>query len=143
MWVVNGKTYTPKEGLAQISGHPHRDDGTGQVMLVTSQVDDLVEKWSAEQQEGIAEKVITIKASGEEYLLSPLPDGRYVKFPYIDGIPLLPGAPNATEAGCTCSPERNNYGRGYRHTDDGVEMAVKDDCPVHLRVSGPADPDSE
>ena len=146
-WLVNEKTYDPKEGFAQISGHPHRDEGSGQVMPVTSQIDDLVEKWATEQQEtggrSASGDMIRVKTDDEEYVLLPWPAGGYIKLPYVAGMPLLPGARNATEAGCTCSPERNNYGRGYRHGDDGVEVAVKDDCPVHLRIEGPIDPDQQ
>lgn len=141
VWQVDGKTYEPKEGFAQISGHPHRDEGSGRTTPLTSQIDDLVEKWSTEQP--TSKDPIRVKTDDEEYVLLPWSEGTYLRLPYVAGMPLLPGAPNATEAGCTCSPERNNYGRGYRHADDGVEMAVKDDCPVHLRVSGPADPDGE
>lgn len=133
-----------KQGLASIQGHPHRDEGSGQTVPMTAEIDDLVEKWTAEQRDGgrsASEDITRIKTDDEEYALLPWPDGTYVKLPYVAGIPLLPGALNATEAGCTCSPERNNYGRGYRQTDDGVEMVVKDDCPVHLRVEGPPDPD--
>lgn len=142
VWLVDGETYAPKQGRAQICGHPHRDAGSGRTTPLTSQIDDLGDEWSAEQP--ASRNPIRVKTDDEEYVLLPWSEGTYLRLPYVAaGVPLLPGAPNAIEAGCTCSPERNNYGRGYRHADDGVEMTVEDDCPVHLRVSGPAGPDSE
>lgn len=147
VWMIDKEMRTPKEAFAQIQGHPHRDEGSGKTMPMTAQIDDLVENWATEEQEtgeqSASRDMIRIKADDEEYVLLPWGEGTYVKLPYVAGVPLLPGAPNATEAGCTCSPERNNYGRGYRWGDDGVEVAVKDDCPVHLRVEGPVDPDQQ
>jgi hypothetical protein len=81
-----------------------------------------------------------VKTDNEEYTLLPLSEGIFVKLPFIEGRPLLPGRPDAVEAGCTCNPERNNYGFGHPY-DDGVQMVVKDDCPIHPHVTGPADPD--
>jgi hypothetical protein len=149
VWVIDEEMHTTKEAFAQIQGqgHPHRDEGSGEAMPMTAQIDDLVEKWATEEQETgeqpAPRDMIRVKTDDEEYVLLPWPGGTYVKLPYVAGAPLLPGAPNATEAGCTCSPERNNYGRGYRPRDDGVEMVVEDDCPVHLKVEGPADPDQQ
>jgi len=145
--VLKEGTLLPERSVAQIQGHPHRDEGSGQTTPIMSQIDDLVEEWATEQQDTGdqpgSEDIIRVKTDDEEYVLLPWSEDTYLKLPYVNGMPLLPGAPKATDAGCSCDPERNNYGRGYRHADDGVEMAVKDDCPVHLRVSGPADPDSE
>lgn len=147
VWTMDQKTLTPKRSFASIQGHPHRDGSGVQTTPIMSEIDDVVEKWTTEQQEtggrSPSVDIIRVKTDDEEYVLLPWSEGTYVKLPYVAGMPLLPGAANATEAGCTCDPERNNYGRGYRHGDDGVEMAVKDNCPVHLRVKGPADPDSE
>lgn len=146
-WIVDEQMRTTNEAFAQIQGHPYRDEGGGEAMPITAQIDDLAEKWATEEQETgeqpASRDIIRVKTDDEEYLLLPWPDGTYVRLPYVAGAPLLPGAPNATEAGCTCSPERNNYGRGYRWGDDGVEVAVEDDCPVHLRVEGPVDPDQQ
>jgi hypothetical protein len=147
VWMIDEEMRITKVAFAQIQGHPHRDAGREKTMPMTAQIDDLVEKWAPEEQEAgehsASRDMIRIKTEDEEYVLPPWPEGTFVKLPYVAGAPLLPGAPNATEAGCTCSPERNNYGRGYRWGDDGVEMAVEDDCPVHLRVEGPVDPDQQ
>jgi len=141
VWMIDEEMRNTKEAFAQIQGHPHRDEDSRETMPMTAQIDDIVDKSATEDQEtgerSTSRDMIRVKTDDEEYVLLPWPDGTYVKLPYVAGAPLLPGAPNATEAGCTCSPERNNYGRGYRRGDDGVEMAVKDDCPVHLRVEGP------
>lgn len=147
VWMIDEEMRPTKAAFAQIQGHPHRDEGSGETMPMTAQIDDLVEKKATEKQEtgeqSASSDMIRVKTDDEEYVLLPWPEGTYVKLPYVAGAPLLPGAPNATEAGCTCSPERNNYGRGYRRGDDGVEMAVEDDCPVHLKVKGPVDPDQQ
>ncbi|MDQ3901783.1 MAG: hypothetical protein M3319_15530 [Actinomycetota bacterium] len=147
VWMIDEEMRTTREAVAQIQGHPYRDAGSGETMPMTAQIDDLVEKWATEEQEtgeqSASRDMIRVTTDDEEYVLLPWPEGRYVKLPYVAGAPLLPGAPNATEAGCTCSPERNNYGRGYRRGDHGVEMAVEDDCPVHLKVEGPGDLDQQ
>jgi hypothetical protein len=143
VWRIDEKTRTTKQALAQIQGYPHRDEGSGDIMAMTAQIDDLIEGRPTEQQEtgedSASRSMIRVRTDAEEYVLLPWSEGMYLKLPYVAGAPLLPGAPNATEAGCTCSPEQNNYGRGYRPRDDGVEMAVKDDCPVHVKVEGPMD----
>jgi hypothetical protein len=144
VWMIDEEMRTTKEAFAQIQVHPHREEGSGETMPRTAKIDDRVEKWVTKEQEteeqSAPRDMIKVKTDDEEYVLLPWPEGTYVKLPYVAGAPLLPGAPNATEAGCTCSPERNNYGRGYRPRDDGVEMVVEDDCPVHLRLEGPVDP---
>jgi hypothetical protein len=53
---------------------------------------------------------------------------------------ILPGSDEAIAAGCTCSPERNNYGFGSLQPNDHVMLIVRDDCPVHELISGPVDP---
>ena len=44
-----------------------------------------------------------------------------------------PGSRAAIEAGCTCSPETNNHGRGVGGIP-GV-WAVAQDCPFHRRAA--------
>jgi hypothetical protein len=111
------------------------------------EIDDFMEESANEQQEAgessASKEIIRVKTADEEYVLLPWPDGTYVKLPYVAGMPLLPGAPNATKAGCICDPERNNHGRGYQRNEDGVEMAIEDDCPVHARVEGVVDPNQQ
>jgi hypothetical protein len=147
VWVMDNEMRTTKRALARIQGHPHLDEGSGETTPLTMKVDDVIEKWAAEEEEAgedsAAWDMIRIKTDDEEYVLLPWSEDTYLKLPYVARMPLLPGARNATEAGCTCDPERNNYGRGYMWKDDGVEMVVKDDCPVHLRVKGPIDPDQQ
>jgi hypothetical protein len=41
---------------------------------------------------------------------------------------LVPGSDQAIAAGCTCSPERNNYGRGIDQPDGHVILIVADHC---------------
>jgi hypothetical protein len=147
IWVMDEKMRTTKQGLAQVQGHPHRDEGSGETVPVTAEIDDLVDEWATEQQEAgessASKDIVRVKTDDEEYVLLPWSEDTYIKLPYVAGMPLLPGAPKATEAGCTCDPERNNYGRGYQRNEDGVQMVIKDDCPVHLKVEGPVDPDAE
>lgn len=93
----------------------------------------------ASQTAGVS--VATLRSSeGEEYLLLPLSDGAFVKFSVANGVPILPGTPNAVEVGCFRSPKRNNYGRVYTRGDD-VQMIVREGCPVHLKRCGPVDPE--
>jgi hypothetical protein len=141
VWVMDGKMQIQKQALASIQGHPHRDEGSRQTTPLTMEVDKVAEKWAEENPAPI--NIIKVKTHNEEYVLVPWPEGTYVKLPYVAGRPLLPGAPNATQAGCTCDPERNNYGRGYQRNEDGMEMVVKDGCPVHLRVEGPVEPNQQ
>jgi hypothetical protein len=147
VWIMDDKMCIQKQALASIQGHPHRDEGSGQTRPLTMEIDNVAEKWAIEQQEAeessASKDIIRVKTDDDEYVLVPWSEGTYVKLPYVAGRPLLPGASNATEAGCTCDPERNNYGRGYQRNEDGVEMVVKDDCPVHLQVEGPVDPDQQ
>ncbi|MGH4011160.1 MAG: hypothetical protein ACRDTH_23870 [Pseudonocardiaceae bacterium] len=135
------KTFAVMETYAIVQGHPHRDERTRALTPVTAQADDILEKWTADQQDGGMGLTPMRSLEGEEYLLLPFSDGTFIKFLLIAGIPMLPGAPEAVAAGCACDPDRNNYGRGYKRGDD-VQLVVKDDCPVHLKVEGPVDPDS-
>ena len=145
VWIVDDKMHFRKQALASIQGHPHRDEDSGPTIPLTAEIDDVAEEWATEQQEAgdssSSKNIIRIKTDDEEYVLLPWSECTHVKLPYVAGMPLLPGAPNATEAGCTCDPEQNNYGRGHQRNEDGIEMVVKDDCPVHLRIEGPVDPD--
>ena len=77
-------------------------------MPLTSQIDDLVEKWAADQpKEGTGKAgPIRVKTDDEEYMLLPYSDDRFVKPIFIDGVPLLPGSRFAVDAGCICDPER-------------------------------------
>jgi hypothetical protein len=147
VWIVDDKMRFRKQALASIQGQLHRDEDSGQAPPLTMEIDDVVEESATEQhragESSASKEIIRVKRSDEEYVLLPWSEGTYVKLPYVAGRPLLPGAPNATEAGCTCDPERNNHGRGYQRNEDGVEMVVEDDCPVHLRVEGPVDPDQQ
>jgi hypothetical protein len=147
VWIMDDKMQIQKQAFASIQGHPHRDEGSRQTTPLTMEIGRVAEKWATEQREAkessAPRDIVKVKTHDEEYVLVPWPDGAYVKLPYVAGRPLLPGAPNATRAGCTCDPERNNYGRGYQQNEDGVEMVVKDGCPVHLRVEGPLEPDQQ
>jgi len=144
VWIVDEKMRFRKRALASIQGQLHRDEDSGQAPSLTVEIDDFVEESATDQQEAgessASKEIIRVKTADEEYALLPWSEGTYVKLPYVAGMPLLPGAPNATKAGCTCDPERNNHGRGYQRNEGGVEMAVDNDCPVHLRVEGPVDP---
>ena len=147
VWIVDDTMRVRKQALASIQGQLHPDEGSGQAPSLTTQIDDVVQESATEQQEvgesSASQEIIRVKTADEEYVLLPWSEGTYVKLPYVAGMPLLPGAQHAIEAGCTCDPERNNYGRGYQRTEDGVEMVVEDDCPVHFRVEDPVDPDQQ
>lgn len=46
--------------------------------------------------------------------------------------PYNPGAPEAVEAGCICSPERNHHGRGELiNAGANTRWHVDADCPIH------------
>jgi hypothetical protein len=146
VWIVDDKMRFRKQALASIQGQLHRDEGRGQTPPLTMEIDDVVQESATEQEAGesaASKEILKVKTVDEEYVLVPWSEGTYVKLPYVAGMPLLPGARNAIEAGCTCDPERNNYGRGYQRNEDGVEMVVDDDCPVHLRVEDPVDPEQQ
>jgi hypothetical protein len=147
VWIVDDKMRVRNQALASIQGQLHRDEGSGQAPPLTTEIDDVVQESATEQQEAressSSQEIIKVKTADEEYVLLPWSEATYVKLPYVAGMPLLPGARHAIEAGCICDPERNNYGRGYQRTEDGVEMVVEDDCPVHLRVEGPVDPNQQ
>lgn len=53
---------------------------------------------------------------------------------------VFPGSDEAIAAGCTCNPDRNNYGFGSLQPNDHIILIVRDDCPIHELVSGPVDP---
>jgi len=38
--------------------------------------------------------------------------------------------------------KRKNYSRGYLR-NDGIQMVIKGGCPLHPKIDGPVDPDSE
>jgi hypothetical protein len=147
VWIVDEEMRIRKQALASIQGQLHHDEGRAQAPPLTMEIDDVAEEPATEQQETeenlASAEIIRVKTADEEYVLLPWSEGTYVKLPYVAGMPLLPGAPNATKAGCTCDPERNNYGRGHQRNEDGVEMVVEDSCPVHLRVEGSVDPDQQ
>ena len=142
----NQKTLAVWGGFAIVQGHPHRDEGSGKTAPLISEIDDLVEKWASEQQEAegrsASPNLIRVTTDYEDYMLLPLTDGKYAKLAFAGGRPLLPGHPNAVKAGCICDPVRNNHGWGRRH-ESGVQVVIKDGCPVHPKVTGPVDPDSE
>lgn len=47
----------------------------------------------------------------------------------------MPCSELARKAGCTCDPEKNNHGRGYRYRD-GWGYEIASDCPLefHQRI---------
>src|SRR5436305_12217561 len=98
--VLKGGTLLPERSVAQIQGHPHRDEGSGQTTPIMSQIDDLVEEWATVQQDTGdqpgSEDIIRVKTDDEEYVLLPWSEDTYLKLPYVNGMPLLPGAPKAT-----------------------------------------------
>ncbi len=147
MWIQNERTLALSGGFAIVQGHPHRDEGDSTTRPATSEIDDLVEKWAAEQRgveggSGMSD-LIRLSSNEGEYVLVPMSDGKFVKFALADGtLQFLPGSPDAVTAGCICDPGRNNYGRGYLR-DDGVQMVIKDGCPLHPKIDGPVDPDGE
>jgi hypothetical protein len=142
----NQKTLAVRGDFAIVQGHPHRDEGSGNTAPMISEIDDLVEKWASEQQgaqgRSTSPSLIRVKTDHEDYMLLPLTDGKYAKLAFAGGRPLLPGHPNAVKAGCICDPVRNNHGWGRRH-ESGVQVVIKDGCPVHPKITGPVDPDSE
>ncbi|MGH3824448.1 MAG: hypothetical protein ACRDRA_16690 [Pseudonocardiaceae bacterium] len=147
MWTYNQKTGALIGGFAIVQGHPHRDKGTSTTKPVTAEIDDLVEQWAADLRgvdAGGASRMVTMTSpKGEKYLLLPSSDGKFVKLALTDGaLRYPPGSPHAVEAGCICDPERNNFGRG-RGAGDAVQMIIKDGCPLHPKIEGPLDPDSE
>jgi hypothetical protein len=147
MWTYNQKTGALSGGCAIVQGHPHRDKGSSTTTPMTAEIDDLVEKWAADLRGVDAEswtRMVTVTSpEGEEYVLVPSSDGKFVKLTLLDGaLQYPPGSPHALEAGCICDPERNNYGRG-RWGGDAVQMVIKDGCPLHPKIESPIDPDSE
>ena len=44
---------------------------------------------------------------------------------------LDPGSSEAIARGCTCSPERNNQGRGVKTPGGMTAYVIADDCPLH------------
>ena len=44
MATVDRKTSAVKESFAIVQGHPHRDEGSGRTVPLTSQIDDFVGK---------------------------------------------------------------------------------------------------
>ncbi|MGH3754113.1 MAG: hypothetical protein ACRDRP_15735 [Pseudonocardiaceae bacterium] len=144
MWTQNTETLAVSSGFAIVQGHPHLDEADSTVRPATAGIDDLVEKWAADLR-GVAGGADPIKLrSGEgEYMLLPFSDGKFVRFALADGrLQFLPGAPDAVAAGCICDPGRNNHGRGHRQ-GSAVQMVIKDGCPLHPKIEGPVDPDSE
>ncbi|MGH3710537.1 MAG: hypothetical protein ACRDRQ_21075 [Pseudonocardiaceae bacterium] len=147
MWAQNQETLAVSSSFAVIQGHPHRDESNPPTRPATAEIDDLVEKWAADQrgvQNGAGRAdLIKLRSSEGEYALLPCSDGRFVKFTLVDGqLQYLPGAPDAVAAGCLCDPGRNNNGRGHRR-DGAVQMVIKDGCPLHPKIEGPVDPDDE
>lgn len=147
MWTYNEKTGALTGGFAIVQGHPHRDKGSSATMPMTAEIDDVAERWAADLRgidtAGAASVVTVTSPDGEEYLLLPSSDGKFVKLTLRDGaVAHLPGSPPALEAGCICDPERNNYGRGH-WGGDAVQMVIKDGCPLHPKIEGPVDPDYE
>jgi len=144
LWRYNRDNNVMTGSFAVVIGHPHHEKDGGKTTPLTAEIDNIAQQWAVDQAEGKsgAPDPITVKTDNEEYALLPLSEGVFVKLPFIEGRPLLPGHPDAVEAGCTCNPERNNYGFGHPY-DDGVEMVVKDDCPIHPHVAGPTDPANE
>lgn len=147
MWIQSAETLAVSSGFAIVQGHPHRDGGGSTTRPVTAEIEDLVEKWAADQRgvEGgnSGADPITLRAGDEEYALLPCSDGRFVKFALVDGkLQFPPGAPDAVAAGCICDPGRNNHGRGHRQGGT-VHVVIKDGCPLHPKIEGPVDPDSE
>jgi hypothetical protein len=147
MWRQSAETLTVSGGFAIIQGHPHRDEGDSMTRPAIAEIDDLVQKWAADQR-GVPDgasraDLIRLRSAEGEFALLPCSDGRFVKFSLADGqLEFLPGAPDAVAAGCLCDPERNNYGRGHRR-DGAVQMVIKDGCPRHPKIDGPVDPDDE
>lgn len=147
MWTYNQKTGALTGGFAIVQGHPHRDQGGSTTKPVTAEIDDLVERWAADLrgiQAGAGSQMATMTSpEGEKYLLVPSSDGKFVKLALADGaLRYPPGSPQAVEAGCLCDPERNNFGRG-RWGGDAVQMVIKDGCPLHPKIEGPLDPDTD
>jgi len=55
---------------------------------------------------------------------------------------VYPGTPEATEAGCLCSFERNlqaGFLSAERDHVDGVYVVIHQDCPLHKIVPKPMD----
>lgn len=147
MWTQNKDTFAVSGSFAIVQGHPHRDERDSTVRPVTSEIDDLVEKWAGDLRGGAkalgGADPIRLRSDEGEYMLLPFSDGKFVKFALADGaLRFLPGAPDAVAAGCICDPERNNHGRGHQR-GGSVQMVIKDGCPLHPKVEGPLDPDSE
>ncbi len=145
MWTYNETTGAPSGGCAIVQGHPHRDTGGSTTTPVTAEIDDLVQKWAAELRgaDSAGGAVTMTSPEGEEYVLLPSSDGKFVKLALLDGaVRYLPGSPQAVEAGCLCDPERNNHGRGH-WGGDAVRMIIKDGCPLHPKIEAPIDPDTE
>lgn len=110
------ETLAVSDGFAIVQGHPHRDEGDPTPRPATAEIDDLVEKWAADQRgvEGGADP-IRLRSGEGEYMLLPFSEGTYVRFALADGaVRFLPGAPDAVAAGCICDPGHNNYGRDHR-----------------------------
>jgi hypothetical protein len=147
MWTYDQKTGALTGGCAIVQGHPHRDKDISTTTPVTSEIDDLIEKWAADLRgvdaRGWERMTMMTSPEGEEYLILPSSDGKFVKLALVDGaLQYPPGSPQAVEAGCLCDPERNNYGRG-RWGGDAVRMIIKDGCPLHPKIESPVDPDAE
>jgi hypothetical protein len=49
MWTHNKDTLAIPDGFAIVQGHPHRDVGNSTLRPVAAEIDDLVEKWAADQ----------------------------------------------------------------------------------------------
>lgn len=147
MWTYHKETGALSGGFAIIQGHPHRDETSSTTKPVTAEIDDFVERWTADLRgvdaSGAASMVTVTSPDGEEYLLLPSSDGKFVKLTLLAGaVRYLPGSPQAVEAGCLCDPERNNFGRGH-WGGDVVRMVIKDGCPLHPKIEAPLDPDDE
>jgi hypothetical protein len=83
MWTYHEKTGALAGGFAIVQGHPHRDVGNSATMSITAEIDDLAQQWAADLRGvdtvGAASIVTVTSPDGEEYLLLPSSDGKFVK----------------------------------------------------------------